>query len=210
MAQALALLAGPNPYVNDGDGFVYEHARVSIAVWNAFQQGKIPWTMVLAEMEIKVGHTNNLGRRLGEYDDSPVGACFLRLVHLSLRHLGAKLRPYRCYGCDTRHREYYDFIRAGGFAGVEKIIRYWLWRMGEVASVRISWSKTESVDTSVRNQSSKSGFREIIAGRGISGKWVVKPRNLAPKLKPKLGISAELKSELKLQFSTCVSAQRKR
>ncbi|KAJ7758243.1 hypothetical protein B0H16DRAFT_1457293 [Mycena metata] len=34
-------------------------------------------------------------------------------------------------GCGKRHREYYDFVRAGGFAGMERIIRYWLRKMGE-------------------------------------------------------------------------------
>ncbi|KAJ7019362.1 hypothetical protein C8F04DRAFT_1197758 [Mycena alexandri] len=58
-----------------------------------------------------------------------------RLVHLSLQRLSAKLRRYCCYGCGKRHREYYDFVRAGGFAGVERVIRYWLWRMGEIGSV---------------------------------------------------------------------------
>ncbi|KAJ7133855.1 hypothetical protein C8R46DRAFT_1048248 [Mycena filopes] len=171
LTQATALLAGPDLYSNDGDGFVYEHARVPIPVWNAFQEGKISWVTVLTKMEIKVGHTNDLGRRLGEYDDCTPGYVFLwqcaystsrrmlleRLVHLSLRYLGAKLRPYRCYGCGTRHREYYDFIRAGGFAGVEKIIREWLWRMGEVGSVKSSWSQRQKllIQMCVINQASR-------------------------------------------------------
>ncbi|KAJ7029164.1 hypothetical protein C8F04DRAFT_1265221 [Mycena alexandri] len=66
-AQALALLRGPNPYINDGDGFVYVHARVKTSTWNDFLAGNISWPTVLAELEIKAGHTNDLERRLGEY-----------------------------------------------------------------------------------------------------------------------------------------------
>ncbi|KAJ7022505.1 hypothetical protein C8F04DRAFT_1266788 [Mycena alexandri] len=149
-AQASALLDGPDPYVDDGPGFVYSHARVLTSVWNDFQQSRISRQMLLAKVEIKAGHTNNLERRLGEYDVCvPEYTLFWdcaysttrrmlleRLVHLALRQLGAKLKRYRCHGCGKRHREYYDFVRAGGFAGVERIIRYWLRKMGETRSVR--------------------------------------------------------------------------
>ncbi|KAJ7017938.1 hypothetical protein C8F04DRAFT_1199720, partial [Mycena alexandri] len=115
-----------------------------------FQERRISWPTLLGKLEIKAGHTNNLERRLGEYDVcTPEYTLFWkfayhttrrmlleRLVHLALRQLGAKLRRYRCHGCGKRHREYYNFARAGGFAGVERTIRYWLWKMGEIGSVR--------------------------------------------------------------------------
>ncbi|KAJ7715346.1 hypothetical protein B0H16DRAFT_1742056 [Mycena metata] len=149
-AQALALLRDPNPYVNDGDGFVYIYARVKTSTWNDFLAGNISWSTVLAELEIKAGHTNDLERRVGEYNVCTPEYTFLwtcayhttrrmlleRLVHLALRKLGAKLRRYRCHGCGKRHREYYDFMRAGGFLGVERIIRSYLWKMGETVFVR--------------------------------------------------------------------------
>ncbi|KAJ7025260.1 hypothetical protein C8F04DRAFT_1191612 [Mycena alexandri] len=100
-------------------------------------------------LEIKAGHTNNLERRLGEYNVCTPEYTFFwncaycttrrmlleRLVHLALQQLGAKLRRYRCHRCGKRHREYYNIVRAGGFAGVERIIRHWLWKMGEIGSV---------------------------------------------------------------------------
>ncbi|KAJ7745066.1 hypothetical protein B0H16DRAFT_1726959 [Mycena metata] len=149
-AQALALLRAPNLYVHDGDGFVYVHARVKTSTWNDFSAGKISWSMVLAELEIKAGHTNDLDRRLGEYNVCTPEYTFFwtcayrttrrmlleRLVHLALRQLGAKLGRYRCHGCGKRHREYYHFLRAGGFAGMERIIHSCLWKMGETGSVR--------------------------------------------------------------------------
>ncbi|KAJ7029172.1 hypothetical protein C8F04DRAFT_1265233 [Mycena alexandri] len=152
-AQALALLRGPNPYINDGDGFVYVHARVKTSTWNDFLAGNISWPTVLAELEIKAGHTNDLERRLGEYKVCTPQYTFFwtcayrtsrrmlleRLVHLALRQLGAKLGRYRCHGCGKRHQEYYDFMRAGGFAGVERIIHSCLWKMGETSFVRYVW-----------------------------------------------------------------------
>ncbi|KAJ7026008.1 hypothetical protein C8F04DRAFT_1268599 [Mycena alexandri] len=149
--QALALLAGPDPYKDDGEGFVYVHARVTTLTWNEFLAGRIPWSVVLAELEVKAGHTNDLERRVGEYNVCTPEYTFFwtcayrttrrmlleRLVHLALRQLGAKLRRYRCHGCGKRHREYYDFMGAGGFLGVERIIRSCLWKMGETAFVRI-------------------------------------------------------------------------
>ncbi|KAJ7021347.1 hypothetical protein C8F04DRAFT_1273868 [Mycena alexandri] len=148
--QALALLAGPDPYKDDGEGFVYVHARVTTLTWNEFLAGRIPWSVVLAELEVKAGHTNDLERRVGEYNVCTPEYTFFwtcayrttrrmlleRLVHLALRQLGAKLRRYRCHGCGKRHREYYDFMGAGGFLGVERIIRSCLWKMGETAFVR--------------------------------------------------------------------------
>ncbi|KAJ7738605.1 hypothetical protein B0H16DRAFT_237452 [Mycena metata] len=149
-AQASALLAGPDPYVNEGPGFVYSHARVLTSIWNDFQHNRISWRTLLAKVEIKAGHTNNLERRLGEYDVCTPEYIFLwdcayfttrrmlleRLVHLALRQLGAKLKRHRCHGCGKRHREYYDFVRAGGFAGMERIICFWLGKMGETDFVR--------------------------------------------------------------------------
>ncbi|KAJ7029833.1 hypothetical protein C8F04DRAFT_1264558 [Mycena alexandri] len=149
-AQAQALLSGPNLYINDDEGWVYLHARIRTSIWKDFQDNRISWPTLRANLDIKAGHTKDLERRLGEYDICTPEYMFFwtcayrtaqrmlleRLVHLALRQLGAKLKRYRCHGCGKRHREYYDFVRAGGFIGVERVIRYCLWKMGETVPVR--------------------------------------------------------------------------
>lgn len=155
MAQAMALIHGSNPYQLDSAGFVYTHARVPTVLWDAFLDGHVTWDDVVAEMEVKAGHTNDLERRMREYRECMPEYTFLwhcayataqrmllgsvsrflifalttiseRLVHLSLRELGAQLKRYPC-ACGTEHQEYYSFTAAGGLEGLEGVVRNWLW-----------------------------------------------------------------------------------
>ncbi|KAJ7793978.1 hypothetical protein B0H14DRAFT_2622350 [Mycena olivaceomarginata] len=56
-----------------------------------------------------------------------------RLVHLYLEQRGARLRPRTCSGtrCQTRHREYFHYVKAGGIDGVLEIVEGVLVVLGE-------------------------------------------------------------------------------
>ncbi|KAJ7039722.1 hypothetical protein C8F04DRAFT_1178444 [Mycena alexandri] len=149
LAQILALLAGPSPYMLDGEGLVYLHLRVRVTVWDAFQRGDISYAAFLDCLELKAGHTKDLKQRLYGYKPCAPGYIFVwrcaytttrrmlieRLIHLSLIQMGAQIPRYTCSGCGKRHREYFGFQAAGGFRGLERIVRYWLWVLGDLGSV---------------------------------------------------------------------------
>ncbi|KAK7046268.1 hypothetical protein R3P38DRAFT_3175551 [Favolaschia claudopus] len=149
--QARSIIMGPNPYPQDGSGFVYLHSRIAYNDIAQFQRGHITFDELSIRFEIKLGHTNNLPRRFKEYKKCTEGYLFFwhcaytttsrmlleRLVHLSLIHLGARISRYRCFGCGKRHREYYSLRVVKGFVGLESLTEFWLGALGEVASQRI-------------------------------------------------------------------------
>ncbi|KAJ7490884.1 hypothetical protein FB451DRAFT_1166206 [Mycena latifolia] len=89
-------------------------------------------------LEIKLGHTKNLKRRLRQYEACqandhqisfwgycPVPRRMLaeRLVHLRLGALGARLVPYPCLSCGVEHREFFPLAAAGGCNGVKSVVK---------------------------------------------------------------------------------------
>ncbi|KAJ7203735.1 hypothetical protein B0H12DRAFT_1243723 [Mycena haematopus] len=101
--------------------------------------------IVYDDFEIKAGISTDVGRRQCEYRDvcrdvefvwfykyhSDTVKLLERLVHLSLRALGAAIPPYPCPGCGVRHREFFDAAAAGGIAGVCAIVEFWLEVLGQ-------------------------------------------------------------------------------
>lgn len=88
LAQILALLAGPSPYMLDGEGLVYLHLRVRVTVWDAFQRGDISYAAFLDCLELKAGHTKDLKQRLYGYKPCAPGYIFVwRCAYTTTRRM---------------------------------------------------------------------------------------------------------------------------
>ncbi|KAJ7917286.1 hypothetical protein B0H13DRAFT_1870466 [Mycena leptocephala] len=130
----LGVLRLRNPY-KDYPGFVYAVMRPHVG-----PNGVVDYT----RMEIKVGITNDLERRMRDYKKCGDGFVWLfsyrsrsvkwieRMVHLTLKAAGAHVRPYRCAGCGHRHREFFFEVAAGGIEGVAQTIEQVMASVGQV------------------------------------------------------------------------------
>ncbi|KAF8189628.1 hypothetical protein K438DRAFT_1971734 [Mycena galopus ATCC 62051] len=130
-----------NLYEEDGEGDVYVAFRFSPTYLGRFQAGTLTQhdTRDHRAWEAKIGHTDDLFRRMGQYrpcdpdGQSPVvfvGHCHVRhrmvaerLIHLVLTGIGAHIPPYPCPGCGVSHREYFSVHSAGGFTAILAIIQ---------------------------------------------------------------------------------------
>ncbi|KAJ7472097.1 hypothetical protein FB451DRAFT_1399385 [Mycena latifolia] len=139
--QYLALAAlGVRAYRNDGPGHLYTQFRVAPEFLEQYLAGTLPHDILHSGvwLEIKLGHTKNLKRRLRQYEACqandhqisfwgycPVPRQMLaeRLVHLRLGALGARLVPYPCPGCGVEHREFFPLAAAGGCNGVKSVVK---------------------------------------------------------------------------------------
>ncbi|KAJ7231705.1 hypothetical protein B0H12DRAFT_1239888 [Mycena haematopus] len=96
-------------------------------------------------LEIKAGLSKNAERRQFDYRGICRGVEFIwfykyksnniklleRIVHLTLRALGATIATYPCPGCGVHHREFYSYSGAGGIEGLCRIIEFWLGALGQ-------------------------------------------------------------------------------
>ncbi|KAJ7214680.1 hypothetical protein B0H12DRAFT_1069863 [Mycena haematopus] len=92
---------------------------------------------------VKVGRTNNIERRMGEYARCGPGQVFWisyyatgrakateRIIHLRLEQAGVRIPPFIC-GCGTMHREYACYEAVGELANVEFVIEETLRSLGQ-------------------------------------------------------------------------------
>ncbi|KAJ7639684.1 hypothetical protein DFH06DRAFT_1335359 [Mycena polygramma] len=145
-----ALSALCNPY-RDGPGDVYVLRRVPRAVQEAYDARKISRAMYFAKTQVKLGHSKKFPTRQRTYRkctidwalhwevrfSTPNRKLLEALVHESLRERGAAVKPVRC-SCSTRHTEFFNFKRAGGVRGVERLVLSWMWALGQAETVRIA------------------------------------------------------------------------
>ncbi|KAJ7235747.1 hypothetical protein B0H12DRAFT_1238695 [Mycena haematopus] len=134
--QALAHFADPR--YKDFRGDLYIVCRV-IRIFDPTLQ------MYVDALEIKSGFSGNTSRRQFNYRDTCIDVDFIwfyrykcncvklleRLVHLTLRALGAGIQTYACPGCGVNHREFYSYSAAGGVDGLCAIIEFWLEALGQ-------------------------------------------------------------------------------
>ncbi|KAJ7713400.1 hypothetical protein B0H16DRAFT_1478723 [Mycena metata] len=134
----------PQSYYKDLRGDLYTVFR-RIRVYDANLQTDVD------AVEIKAGYSSDTPRRQQEYRDTCQGVDFdwkfkytsdnvkrlvlkrgaERLVHLSLRMLGAGIPACPCPGCGVRHKEFFAVAAAGGIEGLCGIIEFWLGLLGE-------------------------------------------------------------------------------
>ncbi|KAJ6545753.1 hypothetical protein B0H19DRAFT_1076013 [Mycena capillaripes] len=136
MDQALAHIA--HPCYKDFRGDLYTVCRVVRVFDHQLQM----WVDVL---DVKSGFSLDTVRRQFDYRDTCHDVDFIwfykyksdtvklleRLVHLTLRALGAAIAPYPCPGCGVKHREFYLYSAAGGVEGLCSIIEFWLGALGQ-------------------------------------------------------------------------------
>ncbi|KAJ7716666.1 hypothetical protein DFH07DRAFT_785353 [Mycena maculata] len=127
----------PPPYEKEGPGMVYINWRADWDVVCSLFAGEICPTDALLELEVKVGFTDDIRRRIREYQKCENGVMigwvvgFMvekrkhveRITHNCLAEMDIEPCIYRCPGCGVRHEEYYPFWRLGGFQVLEDVIR---------------------------------------------------------------------------------------
>ncbi|KAJ6555682.1 hypothetical protein DFH09DRAFT_1318084 [Mycena vulgaris] len=136
------------PYnVHEGPGGVYVHARVNKQVLLDWIAGLIDDYGLVHLLDLKVGSTNNIDRRRGEYHRRCKGEVitwyywipsFHRirledLVHLAIDYLGARARLYPCVGCGVVHCEHCSAWTVGEPEGLEVIIHLYQALLGETS-----------------------------------------------------------------------------
>ncbi|KAJ7023941.1 hypothetical protein C8F04DRAFT_1192909 [Mycena alexandri] len=128
---------------NDFRGELYTVFRVLRVFDHEFQ-------MDVDVLDIKSGYSLDSRHRQLDYRDTCRGVKFLwmykytsdnikhleRLVHLSLRALGAQIPTFPCPGCGVKHREFYSVGAAGGIDGLCAIIEFWLEVLGQPVESR--------------------------------------------------------------------------
>ncbi|KAF8183522.1 hypothetical protein K438DRAFT_1974993 [Mycena galopus ATCC 62051] len=134
--QALAHIA--HPRYKDFPGDLYIVCRIIRVLDPSLQ-------IYVDALEIKSGFSIDTLRRQFEYHHTCRNVEFLwfyryksdsvklleRLVHLTLRALGATIDRYSCPGCGIKHREFYSYLAAGGIEGLCAIIEFWLGVLGQ-------------------------------------------------------------------------------
>ncbi|KAJ6602946.1 hypothetical protein B0H10DRAFT_1958017 [Mycena sp. CBHHK59/15] len=132
-------------------GVVYIVGRVPTTVWDDYAAGHISLAQLNAAYQIKLGHTKDFPTRRRAYNKCTrehrliwhatyTTSQRMRLesiVHQYLKAIGAATLPFRC-GCLVSHREFFDFNVAGGFGGMDRIVRRCLraLREGNYVSIR--------------------------------------------------------------------------
>ncbi|KAJ7777991.1 hypothetical protein DFH07DRAFT_766209 [Mycena maculata] len=126
--------ASPSVYKRDRFGLVYVNIRVAIILYLA---KRITLLQFLLYVDVKGGHSGSFPARRCAYHKCERGIAIIwhcgfivhrrilaeALTHQALRAMGVEPRVYPCPGCDVRHHEYFPFLKVGGFAGLEWIIR---------------------------------------------------------------------------------------
>ncbi|KAJ7620516.1 hypothetical protein DFH06DRAFT_1341641 [Mycena polygramma] len=144
-----ALSALCNPY-RDGPGDVYIFRRVPRAIQKAYDARKISRASYFASTQVKLRHSKNFPVRQRAYRkcaidwdllwdvkfSTPNRMLLEALVHASLRERGASTKRVRC-SCSTRHKEFFSFKRAGGVRGVERLVLFWMWALGQAKTDKI-------------------------------------------------------------------------
>ncbi|KAJ7655771.1 hypothetical protein DFH06DRAFT_1329206 [Mycena polygramma] len=144
-----ALSALCNPY-RDGPGDVYIFRRVPRAIQKAYDVRKVSRASYFASTQVKLGHSKTFPVRQRAYRKCAIDWALLwdvkfstpnrmlleALVHASLRERGASTKRVRC-SCSTRHKEFFSFKRAGGVRGVERLVLFWMWALGQAKTDKI-------------------------------------------------------------------------
>ncbi|KAJ7501256.1 hypothetical protein B0H11DRAFT_2375490 [Mycena galericulata] len=132
----LLLLELEHAYQGEGLGLLYITSRVPTAILQAYQAGTINWEEFSQSLDVKVGHTECIRRRISQYRACRRGMSLVwhvgflvekrmlaeRLVHLRLRSLGIRPHILRC-SCSVCHREYYPFQDLGSFDALVCLIK---------------------------------------------------------------------------------------
>ncbi|KAJ7441857.1 hypothetical protein FB451DRAFT_1190800 [Mycena latifolia] len=137
------------PYLEPAGGgcvYVFLQRNEEIAV----QAGTAPLGEEIDALDAKVGYAVDVEARREGHEQQCVGverawAYYYptrypkllepeRLVHLTLKALGAHRTPRPCAGyfCNVRHWEFFPEGAAGGLEGIAAIIEAWLRRLGEI------------------------------------------------------------------------------
>ncbi|KAJ7441405.1 hypothetical protein B0H11DRAFT_2252152 [Mycena galericulata] len=136
------------PFAREGPGSCYNVACVKDADIVLYRDGVLTGVQLLERMVWKVGHTNDIERRQGEYGRCDKGQTHIWVCHwmvarrcycerfAQLQQLcdGGELVIEPCPGCKRRHREYYDFRSVGGFKQFTALMNKVITTMGEVPS----------------------------------------------------------------------------
>ncbi|KAJ7458405.1 hypothetical protein B0H11DRAFT_1924833 [Mycena galericulata] len=123
------------PFAREGPGSCYNVACVKDADIVLYRDGVLTGVQLLERMVWKVGHTNDIERRQGEYGRCDKGQTHIwRFAQLQQLCDGGELVIEPCPGCKRRHREYYDFRSVGGFKQFTALMNKVITTMGEVPS----------------------------------------------------------------------------
>ncbi|KAJ7731452.1 hypothetical protein DFH07DRAFT_781276 [Mycena maculata] len=129
--------ASPSVYKRDGFGLVYVNIRVPFVAIILYLAKRITLLQFLLYVDVKGGHSGSFPARRCAYHKCERGIAIIwhcgfiahrrilaeALTHQALRAMGVEPRVYPCPGCDVCHHEYFPFLKVGGFAGLEWIIR---------------------------------------------------------------------------------------
>ncbi|KAJ7250447.1 hypothetical protein B0H12DRAFT_1072053 [Mycena haematopus] len=173
--QALAHVA--HPRYKDFAGDLYIVCRI-VRVFDVNLQ------IFVDGLEIKAGFTKNAKRRQFDYRDICRGVEFIwfcmyrsdsvklleRVVHLTLRALGATIATHPCPGCGVHHREFYSYPGAGGIEGLCGIIEFWLRALGQ--SVESSSQGTQLLHHPSSNPSNLNTMRLDLVGKKVKAKTI--------------------------------------
>ncbi|KAJ7441862.1 hypothetical protein FB451DRAFT_1414411 [Mycena latifolia] len=135
-----------------GGGCVYVFVFLQRNEEIAVQAGTAPLGEEVDALDAKVGYVVDVEARREGHEQQCVGVerawayyyptrypkLLERLVHLTLKVLGAHWTPRPCTGyfCNVRHREFFLEGAAGGLEGIVAIIEAWLRRLGEIPDRR--------------------------------------------------------------------------
>ncbi|KAJ7778001.1 hypothetical protein DFH07DRAFT_951084 [Mycena maculata] len=129
--------ASPSVYKRDGSGLLYVNVRVPFAAILLFLAKRITLLQFLLYVDVKGGHSRSFPAWWCAYHKCERGIVIMwhcafvahrrilaeALTHKALRAMGVAPRVYPCPGCDVCHHEYFPFLKVGGLAGMDWIMR---------------------------------------------------------------------------------------
>ncbi|KAJ7154996.1 hypothetical protein C8R43DRAFT_949949 [Mycena crocata] len=135
-------------FKNEGDGGVYINARRSRRRWMQYRSGRSNRLSASHALEVKVGHSKNLPRRVKDYRRCESDTQEIvwygyfhaekrmdveRRVHLALERRGIHRVRGVCAGsrCKSDHKEYFPFRVIKSFSRLKAIIREEMGLAGE-------------------------------------------------------------------------------
>ncbi|KAJ7441412.1 hypothetical protein B0H11DRAFT_1933015, partial [Mycena galericulata] len=122
------------PFAREGPGSCYNVACAKNTDIKLYRRRVITGSQLLERLVWKVGHTNDIERRQGEYGSRILIVLSERFAQLQQLCDGGNLVIEPCPGCKRRHREYYDFRSVGGFKAFTALMNKVITTMGEVPS----------------------------------------------------------------------------
>ncbi|KAJ7458412.1 hypothetical protein B0H11DRAFT_1924839, partial [Mycena galericulata] len=122
------------PFAREGPGSCYNVACAKNTDIKLYRRRVITGSQLLERLVWKVGHTNDIERRQGEYGSRILIVLSERFAQLQQLCDGGNLVIEPCPGCKRRHREYYDFRSVGGFKQFTALMNKVITTMGEVPS----------------------------------------------------------------------------